>query len=106
MEKKQFNKFCKLLEGNEGCNFIEKIKDDPNSITWKCYHDFRFTKKILKNYFKEVDIQKFIEFCKNNGGYCDCEILYNVAEESRLKAKYWKKVGPPHSDEGAGPPAK
>jgi hypothetical protein len=25
-----------------------------------------------------------------NGGCCDCEILYNVAEESRLKAKYWK----------------
>lgn len=23
------------------------------------------------------------------GGYCDCEILFNVAESSRLKAEYW-----------------
>jgi hypothetical protein len=23
------------------------------------------------------------------GGFCDCEILYNVAEQSRLKAEYW-----------------
>lgn len=24
------------------------------------------------------------------GGFCDCEILYNVAEESHFKSKYWK----------------
>jgi hypothetical protein len=24
------------------------------------------------------------------GGCCDCEILYNVAGESRLKSRYWK----------------
>ncbi len=78
MEKKQFNKFCELLEGKEGCNFIEKKKGDPNSVTWKCYHDYRFTKKILKAHFKKVNVNKFIEFCKKNGGYCDCEILFNV----------------------------
>ena len=24
------------------------------------------------------------------GGYCDCEILYNALDESRLKAEYWR----------------
>ena len=23
------------------------------------------------------------------GGFCDCEVLYNVLDESRLKAEYW-----------------
>lgn len=23
------------------------------------------------------------------GGFCDCEILYNVVENGRLKAEYW-----------------
>jgi hypothetical protein len=26
------------------------------------------------------------------GGFCDCEVLYNAAEESRLKSEYWKAV--------------
>jgi hypothetical protein len=25
------------------------------------------------------------------GACCDCEVLYNVAESSRLKAEYWKR---------------
>lgn len=83
MNKKQFEKLCNLLEGKEGCNFTEKIKDDPNSITWKCYHDFRFTKEILSKEFPKVNQSKFIEFCKKNGGYCDCEILFNVKIEDK-----------------------
>ncbi len=82
MNKKQFEKFSELLEGKEGCNFREKIKDDPNSITWKCYHDFRFTKKILKKYFGDVDTEDFLKICRTNGGYCDCEILFNVEAEN------------------------
>ena len=78
MDKKQFEKFSELLEGKEGCNFTEKIMGNQKSPTWKCYHDYRFTKKILKKYFKDIDAKKFIEFCKKNGGYCDCEILFNV----------------------------
>ena len=41
------------------------------------------------------------------GGYCDCEILYNAVEESRLKAEYWRaraeEVEPydPHAGPGA-----
>ena len=32
------------------------------------------------------------------GGYCDCEILFNVARESRFAAAYW-------SSRAAQPPA-
>ena len=63
MDKKQFEKFSELLKGKEGCNFTEKVKDDPNSVAWKCYHDFRFTKKILEKHFKNIDAEEFIKYC-------------------------------------------
>jgi hypothetical protein len=25
------------------------------------------------------------------GAFCDCEILYNIATESRLKSQYWQR---------------
>jgi len=31
-----------------------------------------------------------IEVLNANGASCDCEVLYNVAEESRFKSEYWK----------------
>lgn len=71
MDKEQFEKFSGILEGKQGCNFTK-------SGTWECHHDYRFTKKILKKHFKNINVKEFIEFCKNNGGYCDCEILFNV----------------------------
>ena len=78
MNNKDFKKFCEILEGKEGCNFREKVKDDPKSITWKCWGNHKLAKKILKKYFPKEDVNKFLEHCKNNGGYCDCEILFNV----------------------------
>lgn len=36
------------------------------------------------------EIEDILAVMRFHGGSCDCEILYNVAEESRLKAKYWK----------------
>jgi hypothetical protein len=40
--------------------------------------------------YVEEDIDDIIEVMRSQGGFCDCEILYNVVEESRLKGDYWK----------------
>ncbi len=41
-----------------------------------CDHDFTITKDfLLKN---GLDNDKIFDWFKKHGGYCDCEILYNV----------------------------
>ena len=45
-------------------------------------------------------IEDVIGVLSSMGGCCDCEILYNVAEDSRLRSDYWKVKAagpPPHS---------
>lgn len=44
-----------------------------------CSQEFTLTIQFLKN--KNVDIEKVLEFLKENGGYCDCEVLDNVEEK-------------------------
>jgi hypothetical protein len=37
-----------------------------------------YTRRFLKEKgIDEETIESFCEFCKENGGYCDCEIMYN-----------------------------
>ena len=35
------------------------------------------------------DVDDILAVLTSRGACCDCEVLYNVAEESRLKAQYW-----------------
>lgn len=44
-----------------------------------CNHSFEKAEKALRNTdIKESRIRKFLQFCEENGGHCDCEIIYNV----------------------------
>jgi hypothetical protein len=36
------------------------------------------------------DIADVLAVLQSRGACCDCEVLYNVVEDSRLKARYWK----------------
>lgn len=56
-----------------------------------CTHKFEKTVEILKiSNMSSGDINDVLAVLRFKGACCDCEVLYNVAEESRLKAKYWK----------------
>ena len=60
-----------------------------------CHGDFRHAKRVLgeKGFGERDGIDEVFDICHvllAKGGYCDCEILYNVSEENRLKAAYWK----------------
>jgi hypothetical protein len=72
----------------------------------KCYGDFRLSKALLpKHRFKPEEFSDVFHVLMAQGGYCDCEILYNVAPESRLKAEYWKARAAgrkPRDPHGAG----
>lgn len=45
----------------------------------KCNHDFSLTEEFFKD--KDIDITKVLEFLEENGGYCDCEVIFNVEEK-------------------------
>jgi hypothetical protein len=64
--------------------------------------DYRNAKRLLLSHgFDESEFSDVFGVLASRGGYCDCEILYNAAESSRLKAEYWKaqarnsQPGPP-----------
>lgn len=64
--------------------FIEKLEaacdfraTENNDFTWNCNHDHEFSRKILTS-FENIDIERSIKFFEESGGFCDCEILFNV----------------------------
>lgn len=58
----------------------------------QCGGDYEKSASILRSagYDSEA-VADIFAVLRSQGGGCDCEILYNVAETSRLKAKYWQK---------------
>ena len=48
-----------------------------------CQHDLRNTVKILKS-LPNIDVEESLNLYLELGGFCDCEILFNVEEG-------WKK---------------
>lgn len=39
-------------------------------------------RKILMEWFPMVDVKKTFKYFEENGGFCDCEILWNVGDDS------------------------
>jgi Protein of unknown function (DUF2695) len=57
-----------------------------------CYGDFRYAKRTLQDCgFQESDWSDVFHVLMGQGAFCDCEILYNAATESRLRSKYWQR---------------
>ncbi|HET8623735.1 MAG TPA: DUF2695 domain-containing protein [Gemmatimonadales bacterium] len=60
----------------------------------ECHGDYRHARGVLLNRgFREVELFDVFHVLMAQGGYCDCEILFNVAEVSRLKAEPWRGRG-------------
>lgn len=56
-----------------------------------CDHTLGRTKAILAEMGMDSEaIWDVILVFQSQGACCDCEVLYNVADDSRLKAAYWK----------------
>jgi hypothetical protein len=57
----------------------------------KCSGDFQHSKNILTDLkFSKEDQFDIFHVLMNEGGYCDCEILYNVFRDSEYSKKYWR----------------
>jgi Protein of unknown function (DUF2695) len=86
-----------VIRALEKLNFFERLDDHlcpsetPEKIVPCIAHSFAITTKILQDSGMDSDdIADVLAVLRSRGGCCDCEILYNVAEHSRLKEKYWK----------------
>ncbi len=73
----EWEKFVELLSGAEGCNFRGSTASD---LTWKCDGSVEkpLARAILEKYFPQFDVHETLAYFEDYGGYCDCEILFNV----------------------------
>jgi hypothetical protein len=84
-------------------NFFEALDDllsptAPELEPKLCYGDYRHSKGILpKKGFFEKEYFDIFHVLMAQGGYCDCEILFNIANESRFAAEYWKNRDKKHN---------
>jgi hypothetical protein len=64
---------------------------DSSKESVLCGHSFEHSIGILRSIGMDSDeIDDVLAVLKSRGGCCDCEVLYNVVDESRFKAQYWK----------------
>src|SRR5262245_43814325 len=81
-----------LVEGR----FFEKLDDrlcpaDRSTVREQCGGNYSVSDSILRwQGFDETDINEIFAVLRSKGACCDCEVLYNVVESSRLKAEYWR----------------
>ncbi|MBS1510253.1 MAG: DUF2695 domain-containing protein [Bacteroidetes bacterium] len=72
--------------------FVALLDNKFISEDIKCFGDFRHSKNILTDLgFSDQDQFDIFHVLMNEGGYCDCEILYNVFSNSEYSKKYWKE---------------
>jgi Protein of unknown function (DUF2695) len=76
--------------------FFERLDDllspeEAAHLREVCAGNYELSKRVLEaSGFDSDDWQDIFNVLRAQGGCCDCEILYNVAESSRLKSDYWK----------------
>lgn len=72
----RWDEFVSRLAGPEACSFV--------GDRWTCNSEIErpFAGAILTD-MGGVDVESTLEFFETQGGFCDCEILFNVDAPSR-----------------------
>jgi hypothetical protein len=84
-----------MMKCLQRCGIFEKLdgllSPRNNSISAQgCDGSYKLSESILiASGFDRAELDDIFALLKSKGGCCDCEMLYNVAETSRLKANYW-----------------
>jgi len=77
--------------------YFEKLDDllspkEASSPSQACDGTYKISESVLlASGFEEAELGDIFAVLRSKGGCCDCEVLYNVAETSRLKGRYWRK---------------
>ena len=94
--------------------FFEKLDDElcPKGQSHpqaQCCGSFALSESVLHEcgFQSDEDLADIIGVLRYRGACCDCEVLYNVAESSRLKAAYWRSQVTSNAEDSRVPhPAK
>jgi hypothetical protein len=87
-----------VLKALANKGFFEVLDDqmcpeDPTAARVLCQGALAISTTTLITFgFDRLEIADIHAVLATRGGFCDCEVLYNVAEESRLKSEHWKAV--------------
>ena len=75
-EHPKWEEFIGILEGPEGCNFREV----DGTTLWDCAagNSKEHAHRILGDFKPPVDVWNSLRYFDTHGGYCDCEIIFNV----------------------------
>jgi Protein of unknown function (DUF2695) len=72
-------------------NFVSILDGKFSSQSVECHGDFRHSKNILTSLgFSTEEQFDIFHVLMDEGGYCDCEILFNVFRESEYAKQYWQ----------------
>lgn len=74
-DHRKWAEFYERLSGPKGCNFnVHPTK----GLTFKCKggEDRSMATKILRD--MGADVEASLDYFSDNGGFCDCEIIFNV----------------------------
>jgi hypothetical protein len=77
----QWDEFLEELDGPQGCNFHLAVPDDQNSLRWTCVSgkERPLSRRILAEMgLTPMEIEATLSYFSQHGGYCDCEVLFNV----------------------------
>ena len=77
--------------------FFDKLDDllcprQSEKAPQSCSGNFELSISVLRaSGFDESDLDDIFAVLRSRGGFCDCEILYNVSETNRLKVRHWQE---------------
>lgn len=76
----RWDEFYARLTGPQGCNFRQ---DDEGQWHWDCSGgtDVSRARAILAT-MDGIDVAATVDYFGRNGGYCDCEIAFNLPQHS------------------------
>jgi len=75
---KKVNFRCSKETTVASCGKCSSVKScDRSYLTWTCYADFRQLREALSE-LGVTSQEEYIKFVESNGGYCDCEVVFNV----------------------------
>lgn len=73
----RWKEFLGQLAGPEGCDFREK---DDGNWEWECDGSNARARAILQK-MGGLDVDGTVAYFREHGGFCDCEIVFNVGED-------------------------
>ncbi len=99
MTAEAFERMCMWLQGPAALDVRvdPAAPDDPEGLVWDCDETLRFTRQWL--HANRIDVDTNLAQMRELGGYCDCEVWFNIALQARWPGQAPLRDDPIRGDE-------